>query len=539
MRNTLLRLFAAGLICSMPLLALAQTDYRDADQLRTDLQALSRQYGANAQLQSLTKTPGEHDLWVLTLSDGNPDAHPALVIAGGVEGSHLLSVELAAELARDILENKKELLDQTTFYIFPNMNPDATAQYFTSLKYERSGNATNTDDDRDGERGEDPFEDLNGDGLITHMRVMDPTGDYITLEADPRVMVKADREKGQTGAYKLLSEGRDNDRDGHFNEDGPGGVSFNRNLTYNFPYFTPGAGEHPVSQPETRAVLDFLYERWNVYGILTFGSANNLSQPLKYNAQGARKRVVTSILKEDADLNKLLSDSYNELVTNKNVPPSVTEGGGFFEWSYFHFGRLALSTPAWWPPMPEKDTTLQATKNREANFLRWADQQNLADSFVEWTEVDHPDFPNQKVEVGGIAPFKMNNPPYEQLGAIVEKHSGFIEKLVGMQADLQWTNLKQENLGDGLTRITVDLHNAGILPTHTQMGDRSRWLQKVRVELKTDGSQEIISGRKIQLIERIAGDSAMTFTWLVKGGGSVELSAAAAHVGNRTLSIKL
>lgn len=538
--NLKLILFCCScLLGFLPPQGIAQSDYRTSQQITNDLQALVRQYPDQAQLQSLTKTPNDHDIWVLTLSNGSPDDQPALAIVGGVEGSHLLSVELATQLAKDILENHSALLDKTTFYILPNVNPDATAQYFQKLKYERHGNGSNTDDDRDGDFGEDPFEDLNNDGMITMMRIEDPTGMYIPLEADPRIMVKADTKAGNTGQYKVLTEGRDNDKDGAFNEDGEGGVSFNRNLTYNFPYFTPGAGEHPVSQKETRAVLDYLYEKWNVYGVLTFGPANNLSSPLKYNAAKANKRVTTSILKDDVPLNTLLSERYNKIVSNKNVPPSVTEGGGFFEWSYFHFGRLAMSTPAWWPPLPEKDSTLKDTKNRSANFLRWAAQNEVDQAFVTWTEVEHPDFPNQKVEVGGIAPFRMMNPPYEMIASIVEKHSQFIQEVVAIQATLELVNLKQEKLGDGITRITVDLHNSGLLPTHTQMGDRSRWLRKIKVHLKTNDQQSILSGREYQLIEKIKEDGVIQLTWLVRGAGKLELSAGAPHVGMQTLSINL
>ncbi|MEM6377648.1 MAG: peptidase, partial [Bacteroidota bacterium] len=379
----------------------------------------------------------------------------------------------------------------------------------------------------------------NKDKRITMMRIEDPTGDYKILEEDNRIMVKADLSKGEVGTHKLFTEGRDNDQDGYFNEDGEGGVAFNRNLSYNFPYFTPGAGEFPVSQKETRALLDFLYERPNIYSIWTFGPANNLTKPLKYNPSGANKRVVTSILKGDAKLNELISKTYNKIVSPKNAPASVAEGGGFFEWSYFHFGKLAMSTPGWWAPMPEADSTQKATKNVELNFLRWAAQNEVDDVFVDWTEVKHPDFPNQKVEVGGMVPFKQMNPPYAMVAAAVEKHSKFLLEFLGMQASVEFENLKTESLGDGISRITVDLHNPGILPTHTEMGDRSRWLRQINVDLKLGSNQSIVSGNGHQLVNLIPQDGKVQLTWLVSGKGTIELTAGAPHVGTQTLSIKL
>lgn len=527
------------LFCLSTYRGAAQADYRSQEQLSNDLRNLVRQYSQQATMQSLTQSPNGHDIWALTLSKGNPQDRPGLAIVGGVDGSHLLSVELAAKLAEEILKNHPDWLDQTTFYIFPNMNPDATEQYFQPLKYERKGNGSQTDEDRDGRLDEDPFEDLNGDGLITMIRVEDPTGAYLPLEADPRIMVRADQQQGQTGQYKLFTEGIDNDQDGAFNEDGPGGVSFNRNLTYQFPYFSPHAGEHPVSQKETRALLDFLYEQWNLYGILTFGPANNLSSPLTYNRAAASKRVVSSILQEDAAVNALLSKRYNQIIPDENVPPSVTDGGGFFEWSYFHFGRLAMSTPGWWAPQAAKDSTLTATNNREANFLRWAEQNKLQKTFVEWTPIEHPDFPKQKVEVGGFRPHNMLNPPYEMVQGAAEKHSQFLQHVIDMQASLELVNLKTEKLGDGLTRISVDLHNKGLLPTHTQMGDRSRWLRKIKVRVKLAEGQQLLSGQEYQLFERIGPDGSLSLNWLIRGKGTIELSAGAPHTGFTTQSIKL
>jgi hypothetical protein len=110
-----------------------------------------------------------------------------------------------------------KILETKTFYIIPSINPDAQEQFSAKLKFERSGNDVDTDDDRDGRLNEDPFEDLNNDGQITWMRIEDPTGAYIISKEDPRVMVKADPNKGEVGKYILLSEGIDNDKDGVFN----------------------------------------------------------------------------------------------------------------------------------------------------------------------------------------------------------------------------------------------------------------------------------------------------------------------------------
>ena len=526
-------------MCLVCVNAFAQSDYRNFGEISNALKQIQSKHSSNTKLQSLTKTVGGHDIWALTLFKGKPENNPAIAIVGGVDGSNLLSTEMAVNIANNILSNHSEILEHTTFYIFPNMSPNASEQYFSSLKYEAHGNSKKTDDDRDGRFNEDPFEDLNKDGLITMIRVEDVTGNYVKLKEDERIMVKADKSKSELGAYKIFTEGIDNDKDGKFNEDGNGGVDINKNMSYNFPYFKPGAGEHSVSEKENRALLDFLYEQWNVYAILTLGPANNMSQPLKFNKAGASKRVVTSILKDDEALNKILSKKYNKITGTKDAPSASAKGGDFFAWSYFHFGKLAMGTPGWWSPKFEGDSIVKAKKNTKANFLQWAEQENLSNYFVDWQSVNHPDFPNKKVEVGGIAPFKMKNPPYSKVEDISKKHTDFVLEVAKIQPKLSLQNITTESVNNELTRITVDVHNKGFLPTHTAMGKRSRWLQKIKVDLKLNSNQEVISGRKIQLINSIDGDSSEQITWLIKGKGSVTIEAGAAHTGTGTTTINL
>lgn len=526
-------------MCLVSVNAFAQSDYRNNSEISSALRQIQSKHPANAKLQSLTKTVGGHDIWALSLFKEKPENNPAIAIVGGVDGSLLLSREMAVNIANNILDNHKDVLENTTFYIFPDMSPNASKQYFASLKYEAHGNAKKTDDDRDGKLNEDPFEDLNKDGLITLLRVEDVTGSYIKLKEDERIMVKANSSEGEIGAYKIYSEGIDNDKDGALNEDGKGGIHFNKNLTYNYPYFKPGAGEHAVSEKEHRALLDFLYEQWNIYAIITLGPTNNSSTPLKYSPAGAKKRVVTSILKNDAALNKFLSKKYTKVTGTKDAPSANGKGGGFFEWSYFHFGKLAMSTPGWWAPKFKGDSIVKAKKNKKANFLQWAEQENLSNYFVDWKEINHPDFPNNKVEVGGISPFVMSNPPYSMVEDISNKHTDFVLEIAKLQSNISIENVTTESVGSNLTRVTLNIYNKGYLPTHTDMGKRSRWLRRIKVDLKLKSNQEVLSGRKIQLINSIDGDSSKELTWLIKGKGALTIEAGAAHTGTDTTTINL
>ncbi|MEO6584034.1 MAG: M14 family metallopeptidase [Ferruginibacter sp.] len=525
----------------------AQIDYSNAASQTARLQAVVAKNTPFAKLASLGKTAGGKDIWMLTLGNGNTEAKPAIAIIGGVEGNHLLGTELAIGFAENMVgsnnDSVKALLNNTTFYIFPNMSPDAMEQYFAKLKYERMGNASATDDDRDGKTNEDGYDDLDGNGKITMMRVQSPVGMYRINTEDSRSMVKADLAKGETGGYLMLTEGLDNDKDGLFNEDGPGGVWFNKNFAFRHPSFTPGSGEFPVSEIENRLLLDKLYQLFNVYAVVSFSSANNLSTPFTFNAANTTPRVITGYLEEDARINAMVSDLYIKTTSLKDAPKSAPAGGDLLSWGYYHYGRLSFSTPGWFLPKPKADTTKKEksplTPDSVANYLRWAAAQNLPDQFTPWKKINHPSFPNQLVEVGGIDPFVLINPPFDMAAAITARHTAFIQKLAALQPRVAIENITTEKLGNNIFRITATVMNTGALPSHTKIGERSYWVKKINVALSPAKNQVVISGKKLQLLNTLEGFGTKELTWLVKGSGTTVLEAGSPTTGTKRVEIKL
>jgi len=523
-------------------------DYSNNARVSERINSLVKTYPSLISAKSLTKTLGGKDIWMLSIGIGNTGQKPAIAIVGGVEGSHLLGTELALGFAEKILKDSaldsiKAILEKNTFYIFPNMSPDATEQYFAQIRYARSGNAKATDDDRDGKLNEDGFDDLNKDGKISWIRVEDPTGMYRINPEEPRSMILADPSKGESGKYLLFSEGIDNDKDGNYNEDAEGGVHFNKNMSYDYPNFVPGAGEHMVSEIENRVLLDNLFEMFNVYSVITFGPYNNLSVPVAFNAQAISKRIITGYFEADAKASTLVSELYNKTVGLKDAPKSTSDGGDFAQWAYFHYGRHSFSSPGWWVPKAKADTIKKVKELKiedpSANYLRWADSQGLKNNFTEWKQIEHPDFPGQKVELGGIDPFVLKNPPFKLVEELVKKHSDFILALSKYTPSIDITNIKKEKLGKDLTRVTVSLFNNGMLPTQTKIGERSYWVKKLSVKIIPEANQTIISGRKNQTIDAIQGQGNQSISWLIKGSGKLTINAGSPTSGTKTVEVSL
>ncbi|MBN2266053.1 MAG: hypothetical protein JW775_09600, partial [Candidatus Aminicenantes bacterium] len=259
--------------------------YHDHAGLTKALQALASAGKATARLESIGKSLEGRDIWALEIAGpgGVPPAkRPALLVCAGFEGDHLVGSEIALAVARYLLDNAasagavKDGLTASTVYVVPRVNPDGAEGFFAAVKTGRRTNAAPRDDDNDGRVDEDGPEDLNGDGMITIMRVPKPGGEYMIDPDEPRLMKKADPKKGESGAFDLYSEGVDSDGDGFINEDPPGGVDLNRNFTHAYAYYAPDAGPHMVSEPEARALMDWVLGRRNIAAILAFGESDNL-----------------------------------------------------------------------------------------------------------------------------------------------------------------------------------------------------------------------------------------------------------------------
>lgn len=537
----------------------AQTvDYKS---LSKKASKLASDYPGLCTIKSLARTAGGREILVLTIGTGNSDSKPGIAVAGGIDGAYPFTRDIALGFAENLLRESatpavKSLLEKTTFYVFPDVSPDASAQYFAPLKYERHVNERSTDDDRDFLTGEDPFEDLNGDGLITLIRVTDPSGTYIEGDEDSRVMVQADLSKGQKGMFLIYSEGTDNDKDGLFNEDGPGGVDFNKNFTYNYEEYSTNAGLHAVSEPESKAVADFLYDHFNIYTVICFGPQDNLGQEtsrgMERTTQGTQQnaggqqsqqgmqnirmtgdRRLTSVMRTDETIIRLVANKYREITGLKGAPPVKTSPGNFADWAYYHYGRYSFSTPGWWFPA-------EKGKNIEASFLKYTEENKTGDVFVPWTEVKHPDFPGKKVEAGGIKPFAMNIPPAGIAEDMIVKNYRFVLAVAEMHPELEFTDVKVENPGSDIYRISLKVHNKGLFATCAEAGNSNMWTRLMRISLELSKGQSVISGQKVQRMQRIEGGKSAEYNWLVSGKGKVSVNAGAVNTGiiGTTLELK-
>jgi hypothetical protein len=211
---------------------------------------------------------------------------PAVLVVANLEGTVPIASEAALYLAEQILKRGTAAKD-LTWFILPAGNPDAAARFLGKPLVADERNSHKYNDDMDDQEDEDGPEDLNGDGLITQMRVKDPSGEWIPVPGEPRLMRRADPVKGEKGVYKLYSEGIDNDGDGEYNEDPPGGVNIGITFPHLFKPFGEASGLLPGSEAETFGILKFAFAHPEIAMTLSLGATNMCLQPPAGGRQGS------------------------------------------------------------------------------------------------------------------------------------------------------------------------------------------------------------------------------------------------------------
>ncbi|HLE84093.1 MAG TPA: M14 family metallopeptidase [Thermoanaerobaculia bacterium] len=411
------RLALGALLAAAPAGAAGYDDYHDLSEVEARLRAWDAR--PEVDLVEIGRSAGGRPIWVLRLAgdaETPPDERPAVFVGANVTGYHNAGTEAALDLIATLLDGElpmPNMLAYRTWYVAPVLNPDAHDALFAPVRAKRSGNGGRLDRDRDGFEAEDGPDDLDGDGRITRMRIADPAGRWLPHPEEPRVMVQADAMKERAGAYRIVSEGRDDDGDGEYNEDPAGGVAPDRNFAHAFPHPEPEAGPWPSYAPETRAVMDFLLAHRNIAFAVVYGPANNLlAKPQSLGGGGGDLGTqeftvpkeaaeflgldpeeqytidevwdvakdlafviqnnitkdqlaqflgagpATQVADEDMKVIDHLAKAYAERLEAaglaKDRPGEQYGKGGLTPWLYYHYGVMALELDVWGVPKAKK-----------------------------------------------------------------------------------------------------------------------------------------------------------------------------------------
>jgi hypothetical protein len=461
---------------------------------------------------------------------------PTIFLIGGLDGVSLSGSEAVLSVTSALLDDAAALPAGVTFVAIPWAAPDALTS--TLIGKVRDGrNGLPIDDDGDGRMDEDGPDDLDGDGKTLDMLIEDPAGPW-TRASDPRFLAPA--RAGDAPRYLLVPEGKDDDHDGLFNEDPPGGIDLDLDFPLGFAFQSAGSRERPLPLQDvtSRALADLLLARRSACVLLFQGNHGLLARP-----GGCRRQVWP----KDADLAQFeeLTHMFAR-VTGRAQAKSITlceargaeRPGAALDWIYAVAGALCCEVAAWGPAV-EKSTDAKGVAVADAMFdngagaerssgpppvsavdqawARWLDNTRGGIGFIDWHPVELGD--GRSGLVGGFDPLSRLNPPVKSLPASQTGLAAFVLKLATSlpEIDLRLDEVQRE--GEVCT-LRVRAENKGLLPTG--LWTTGRWQSTrdaapgVVLELVLPQGARLLAGEpRLAFGELCAGGASRAAAWVV------------------------
>jgi hypothetical protein len=561
------------------------------DELTHQIKAWAQAFPDLCRVTSIGTTPEGRELWLLTLGTDPDRARPSAWVDGNMHASELCGSSVALAIAEDILRlhvrpsdaksdanlsaTVEARLRDVRFYVLPRMSPDGAEAVLTTGRYVRSIPR----DERPAKahaywRGED----VDGDGLALAMRVRDPCGELVESPEFPGLLLPRGIDD-EPPYYKVYPEGVIENFDGS-NVPSPYFLSDNQtDLNRNFPYFwapdakQEGAGAYPLSEVESRSVVEFTAAHPEIYlwlNLHTFGGV--FIRPLG-------DKPDTKMNPQDLALFRQLGAWAEELTGYPMVSgseeftyePDTPLHGDLTDYAYHQRGAVAYVVELW-------DLFKQAGLERKKRFVdnythltradmlkiaAWDRDKNEGRSILPWRAFTHPQLGS--VEIGGIDPrIGMWNPPASEMPGVCAAQSvhflrtAALAPAVVIEAVL--TTALSSAPSSPLTRVTITVANHGYLPTfilasakalthneplwadvscegcelaepslaHREVGHLDGWGRGL-----FDGSGALY------YMQSRGTTGARTVSWVVRGHGAMTVRAGSCRVGWVTRRIEI
>jgi hypothetical protein len=335
-----------------------------------------------------------------------------------------------------------------------------------------------------------------------------------------------------------MSEGIDNDGDGRVNEDGIGGLDLHRNYLENWRplpgqertgrgWTQGGAGEFPLSEPETRAVVIWLLQHPNVSLVNSMDTRvpMHLRPP---STSRSEERMYPEDLRHYQRFDTIgkrhtgypwAGDVYWTYATRGDADP--VSGTPLFghgpDFGYWYYGAIWYGDELWNGGI-FRDENGDGERD-QLDALIWDDRENAGEGFLEWRPFQHPEL--GQVEVGGFHPkfFSQNGPP-RVLDQVAGNQARFNLAMAMDLPELEWGDMRVRRVaaaGDSVTyEVTVGWKNVGRLPTALKQAQLVKIVQEDAVTLTLP--RDLTSGERPRA-RIIADESIRERRGGVPGGG--------------------
>ena len=181
-------------------------------------------------------------------------------------------------------------------------------------------------------------------------------------------------------------------------------------------------------------------------------------------------------------------------------------------------------------------STSGASTSNDGKWLKWIDDKNEGNGFVDWTKVNHKQL--GEVEVGGFVPYVRVNPPADVIPDLSKSHAEFALYLASQFAEITMDEPVVEKLSSNLFRLKIKVHNLGEFPYVTAMGSRTRNITAIMLRLKfeSDDDMKLFGGNKRVDISSLASEAENEYTWTIISppGKQIDITLWARNGGGTT-----
>lgn len=494
--------------------------YYNYEELKSNLFYFKEKYPELCQVTSICTTPKQREVFTVSIARGNPQDKPAYYIDGNTHAGEVTGSMAAMHTIDYLLTNSqndeqvKKILDRFTIYVIPRISPDGAEVYLTtpySLRSVDRPHLTST---------QAPGlyqEDVDGNGVIAMMRIKSSSGVWMKDPNNDLLMIKRSPDMMEGDFYHVYSEGMvQGETEPLYPAKAFWGLDFNRN--YPFGWYTenrqPGAGEYPLSNPETKAVVDFVISHPNICGVATHHTSGGIilyppgTKPEKSAPAKDMRffREIGAMATEEMGYGCInIFDSFFE-------DQSEYSSGAFDDWCYQSRGIPAYTIELWnleeragcgapWPVSKNPKTIQEKMMNLDKIYT-WV-KKHHPEALLPWKTYQHPQL--GEVEIGGLnGKFVYQNPPTDFLKQEVEKTTRFTLRMACSLPLVEISQVTSHQVQQGLYQIEITISNRGYLPTYVT--DALCELQLPHALcLKVEGDVTFLSGEKETEIEKLEG----------------------------------
>lgn len=548
----------------MPVLAFDRF-YRYAD-LTAILDAFVAEYPNLVAKEAIGKSHEGRDIWVLTVTNaatGPAADKPAFWVDGNIHATEVAASAaslyflhtLATRYGKD--PEVTRALDTRAFYICPRINPDGAEWALADKpKWIRSSTRPYPYDEEEIEGL--TVEDIDGDGRILQMRIADPNGLWKDHPQQPDLMVRRDPVETGGRYYRILPEGTLEDWDGYTLrvKKPKQGLDLNRNFpaSWRQEYEQQGAGPYPASEPEIRAVVDFITRRTNITGGTTFHTWSGvLLRPFEHQSDDEMHAEDLWFYKKTGEKGHEFTgypaiSVYHEF---RYHPKQVI--GGTFDWLYEHLGVFTWVVEIWSPmreagieKYPYIDWFRDHPIEDDLKLYRWNQEKLNGIAHIGWKPFVHPQLGN--VEIGGWNRFHaFSNPPPQFLERELQRFPKWLLWQALTSPKMELVHAGAKALGGDAWKVTLVVQNTGWLPSYVSKRALERKVVRgVIAEIALPAGALLLHGKRREDLGQLEGkahkhtgisfwpdyhvtDDRAKIEWVVRGRAGDRIGLVARH----------